>query len=183
MTMEVREVSTPSTSPESTRRKRKKEKRFARTYGALRRFWQDWSVEIIVVLFGLLAVFLLVEQMDIRKTLFAWLVGLLDGLGNLGSSLVTGVRRFIQNTTLSDLTAYILILIVLGLVVWRTRWRLMNMPRFSSQECPRCGGELHRIRRRGRDRLLSVYLPVRRYQCKNRDCDWQGLRVGSSRHD
>jgi hypothetical protein len=181
--MEVRKMSTPSVPPESSERVRRKSKGRKRRSGTLSRIWQDWWVEILAVVFVLLAIFLLVERMDIRKTLFAWLVGLLDGLGSLGRNLVTGIRRFVQTTTLSDLTAYVLILIVLGLIVWRTRWRLMTLPSLTAQECPHCGGELHRIHRRGLDRLVSLYVPVRRYQCRNRDCHWQGLRVGKSRHD
>lgn len=176
-------MSTPSVPSESTRRRHEKGRRTRRPSGALVRFWQEWRAEIIIVGLGLLAIFLLVERMNIRQTLYAWFVRLITGLGNFGTSLVASLRRFVANTTLSDLTAYLLILIVLVLFAWRLRWRVMRLPGLTSQECPRCGGELHRIHRHGLDRLLSLYIPVRRYQCKEHGCHWQGLRVGKSRHE
>jgi len=176
-------VSTPSTPPELTRRRRSKGQRSKGRLGALGRFWQEWKIEILVVLLLAFAVFLLAEQMNIRETLFAWLVDLLDSLDDLGASLVEGVKRFARNTTLSDLTAYGLILLVLGLVAWRTRWRLMTSPRWTTQSCPVCGSELHRTRRRTRDRFVNLLVPVRRYRCKSSECHWQGLRVSRSRHE
>ncbi len=174
-------MSTPETPPEPKRRRRKRGRRSRRRLETLDRIWQDWWVEIVVAVLVLLAVFLLVEQMDIRETLFAWIVGVFDGLGDAGQGLVEGVKRFVRNTTLSDLIAYTLILVVLGLAVWRIRWRLLNSPRFTEQACPACGGDIHRIHRRTRDRLVNLFVPVRRYQCKDPDCPWHGLRVGKSR--
>jgi hypothetical protein len=44
--------------------------------------------------------------------------------------------------------------------------------------CPRCGGYLRRTRRRMTDRLVSMLVPVRRYECTGYTCQWQGtLRV------
>lgn len=40
--------------------------------------------------------------------------------------------------------------------------------------CPLCQGRLLRRRRRARDRVLSVVMPVRRYACEV--CAWSGLR-------
>jgi hypothetical protein len=129
-----------------------------------------------------LAVFLLFERMQIRQTVLAWLRQGLQSVSTLGDSLYQGVASLIRRTTLSDLTAYIILLVVIVVALWRTRWRLMRLPRLAAQECPRCGSELHRIHRRFRDRLLGLFLPVRRYQCKNRDCRWHGLQTSRPRH-
>ena len=40
--------------------------------------------------------------------------------------------------------------------------------------CPRCGGELERVRRRFVDRVISVLWAVRRYRCRNVLCVWEG---------
>lgn len=170
-------MSTPSTPPESTNRRRSK-RRSRRPTGALGRLWREWWVEIVVALLVAFAIFLLVEQMDIRQTLFGWFADLLDSLDNLGSRLVEGVKRLARNTTLSDLTAYVLIVLVLGLATWRVRWRLLNSPRWTTQKCPECDSDLSRIRRGLGDRMVNLFVPVRRYRCKNSECRWQGLRIG-----
>jgi hypothetical protein len=44
--------------------------------------------------------------------------------------------------------------------------------------CPQCRGQVDRIPRRLRDRMLSLVVPVHRFQC--RACAWKGLlRAGS----
>lgn len=40
--------------------------------------------------------------------------------------------------------------------------------------CPGCGDILIRLPRRGVDRLLSVFVPVRRFRCPNFLCVWEG---------
>lgn len=45
--------------------------------------------------------------------------------------------------------------------------------------CPRCNSPLYRVPRRLFDRLLSLFVPVRRYRCSAREkdftCKWEGL--------
>jgi hypothetical protein len=161
------------------RRRRQPKKRLA----TLRSIWREWRVEIVIVLLTMLAIFFLVERMNIRQTLFAWWVSLLKGLENLVTDLIRGVTDLVRNTTVSDLTAYVLLFVVAGLGFWRLRQRLMTRTRFTEPRCPRCGSDLHRIRRRWRDRVANVFVPVRRYQCKNGECGWRGLRVRRSQHD
>jgi hypothetical protein len=144
---------------------------------------REWWVEIVIALLIALAVFLLVERMNIRQTLFVLLMRLVEGLAELGSRLSQGVANFVRHTTLSDLTAYVLLVAVIGLVLWRVRQRLLRQARLTEPNCPRCGGKLHRIHRRLRDRALNVYVPVRRYRCSQADCTWRGLRVRSSHHE
>jgi predicted RNA-binding Zn-ribbon protein involved in translation (DUF1610 family) len=145
--------------------------------------WSEWRVEAFVVVLVVLAVFLLVERMQIRQTLLYWLRQGLQLLDTLGERLVRGVRVFLRGTTLSDLTAYALLFIAVAFVVWRTRWRLVRMPRFTTLACPRCGSDLRRIHRSTSDRILGLFVPLRRYRCSNRECAWQGLRVSRRRRD
>lgn len=169
-------------NPPGTRSSSHKSGRRARVPGVLAHLWSEWRVELIIVALLAFAVFLLVERMQIRQTLLRWVQGGLGAVRNLGVGAVTGLVDFIQNSTLSDLTAYGLILISLMVVIWRTRWRLMTMPRFTASKCPKCGSDLRRIHRRGIDRLLGLFVPTRRYQCKNAQCDWQGVRIKRSHH-
>ncbi len=48
----------------------------------------------------------------------------------------------------------------------------------TNNQCPRCSGYTVRIRRRSIDRLISLFMPVQRYQCQHYNCHWQGnIRV------
>lgn len=167
----------PPSSPPGPARRRHKGSRRNSTLARARRLWQDWWVELLVALLILLAIFLLVEQMDIRATLYAWLAAAVDGLGNLIDAAGRGLARFVRNTTLSDLLAYVLIVMVITLAAWRTRYRILTNPRLAEIRCPRCGGEVHRIHRRWYHRALSLIFPLRRYGCKDRACGWQGLCI------
>lgn len=40
--------------------------------------------------------------------------------------------------------------------------------------CPRCRGLTYRIPRRALDRLISWFVPVRRYRCRSMNCHWEG---------
>lgn len=42
------------------------------------------------------------------------------------------------------------------------------------KQCPQCKGELFRIQRRPADRLLSIFIGMKRYQCQNDSCGWSG---------
>jgi len=152
-----------------------------RAWQAIAYLWSEWRVEILVLVVVALAVFLLVERMQIRQTLLAWLQQGLAGVRNLGLGAREALSALIQRTTLSDLTGYVLLLFAIVVVLWRVRWRLTRSARLSTQRCPRCGSELSRIRRRPIDRVVNLYLPVARYRCRDGECAWHGQRVRSGR--
>jgi hypothetical protein len=53
-------------------------------------------------------------------------------------------------------------------------------PGTSEHRCPRCAAHLIRVRRRVVDRLLSLFVPVHRYECSHYCCGWKGsIRVRS----
>jgi predicted RNA-binding Zn-ribbon protein involved in translation (DUF1610 family) len=159
---------------EPANRRRQRRSRFQRVAAHL---WSEWRIEVLIVLLIAIGTFLLVERMQIRETIVSGLRSGFRALEALGSGTLQGIGAILQNTTLSDLIGYVLLLGALIFVVWRVRWRLVRSPRFTVHKCPRCGNDLGRIHRRITDRVLSLYLPVARYRCKNRDCWWQGLRI------
>lgn len=75
----------------------------------------------------------------------------------------------------------LIVILVLAFALFTLRWTLMHSPRFVHVSCPICGGPLHRIHRRRADRVLSLLIPVKRFQCKNHQCGWSGLRISPSR--
>jgi hypothetical protein len=134
---------------------------------------------VVVIVF---AIFLLLEQMQIRRTLVGWIRGSAQWVDDLLESALGAVEGLATSMTLSDLLGLLLLAGAAIFVVWRLRWRLTTMPRFIDRKCSRCGSDLHRVHRRRFDRVLNVFVPVRRYRCKNRACRWQGLRVSPPRH-
>jgi hypothetical protein len=47
-------------------------------------------------------------------------------------------------------------------------------PKSTAVVCPQCKSRAFRISRRFIDRVISVILPVRRYQCESTKCRWEG---------
>jgi hypothetical protein len=143
-------------------------------------FLKTYWVEILIVVGLILSIFLLFEQMNIRGTLLGWAVA----AGNLGlnlvARLVNGLMSLRSRLGLSELIAIPMLIGVILLLIWRIRWRLRNTPALVDTHCPRCGGELQRVHRRSIDRAISIFVPVRRYRCNNRECGWSGVRVSTS---
>jgi len=134
---------------------RQRTRRQSRVRRLLARAWNEWRIEITIGLIVALAIFLLVERLQIRQGLLGWLNAGLQGLGHLFRVAADAVARFIQTTTLSDLLGYTLLLVALFVVLWRTRWRLMNAARLAGSKCPGCGRRISRIHRRWYDRLTA----------------------------
>ena len=55
----------------------------------------------------------------------------------------------------------------------------MDVKEQAEFKCPRCDGDLIRIRRRLVDRMVSLFTPVRRFRCVSLGCTWEGNLRGS----
>jgi len=145
----------------------------------LRRFLRTYRFEIIWLIVVALGIFLIFERMSIRSSLIAWLRWVaavtLHGVGHLDEVAAAILAR----TTFSDAIGYVLVLGALVAIFLRVRWRTMHNPAFAVLRCPKCDGGIHRAHRRRVDRLVSLFVPVRRYRCSNNQCRWCGLRVGT----
>jgi len=140
-------------------------------------FLRQYRFEIIGVAVVALGVFLVFERMDIRQAAMRWLrttaAALLRGAGRVDDL----VADLLARTTLSDAIGLVLILAAMAVLVLRIRWRLRRSPKLIMLQCPHCGGNIHRVHRTRLDHLISVFVPVRRYRCANRECGWKGVRV------
>ena len=143
-------------------------------------FLRKYRFELIWLLVVALGIFLIFERMNIRVSMIRWAArGIsvaVDAIGHIDNIILA----FIQNTTLSDAIGYVLILGALVAITWRTRWRLMRTPSWTTIRCPECDSEIHRTHRRARDRFVGLLVPVNRYRCTNRECRWTGLRVAGA---
>jgi transposase-like protein len=48
------------------------------------------------------------------------------------------------------------------------------MNNVSEHGCPLCAAFLIRVKRRTRDRLISLFVPLERYRCLDFSCNWEG---------
>jgi len=143
----------------------------------LRRFLQAYSFELVLLFVVVLAIFLLVERMNIRATLTrGLLVGVRAALHWIGH-IDDAVRGFLASLTLSNAIGYILLLGAVVAVLLRLRWRLMHNHALTTIQCPQCNGDLRQVHRRPAERLVGWFVPLRRYRCYNRDCRWEGVRI------
>ena len=144
----------------------------------MRRFLKEYRVELIALLVALLGIFLLVEQFDIRVSIYktlGWLVTSLNQFVQISWERMLG---YFSSFTLSDLIGWILIIGTLVFVAWRARYRFLRSGYWRSTTCPKCGSSLERIHRKRFHHLLSkTLLPHgRRYGCTNTECNWTGMR-------
>jgi pimeloyl-ACP methyl ester carboxylesterase len=145
-------------------------------------FLRAYSVETIAAVLVALGLFLLLERMNIRSTLFRWAsIGTrsaFHALGHLDDAIAYSIARL----TLSDALGLALVVVAVLAIVLRIRSRLVRTAAETVLRCPRCGGSIHRVHRRWGDRVVSWFVPVRRYRCSNRECRWCGIRVAASKH-
>lgn len=163
---------------EDPRRRRHAHRRRSILPPFLREYW----IEILIVIGLALGIFLMFERIQIRVTLLRWLSAAIQTGATAVSRLDDAVLHFFSTIGLSELIAIPLLAFVFFAIVWRVRWRAQHNPALTDLHCPRCGGAIHRVHRHMLDHLVSIFVPVRRYHCTNRDCGWSGVRVATRLH-
>jgi hypothetical protein len=152
-----------------------------RREGRIGSFLRAYLFEIVGVIVIALGVFLVLERMSIRSTLSRWAA--IEGKNALAilGQVDAAASALVARIELSDVVGLVLILTAVIVVALRVRWRLMRAPSLTTLQCPRCEGDLYRVHRHRRDRLVSLVVPVRRYRCSKPECGWCGIRVVSSK--
>jgi len=129
----------------------------------------DFWVEIAIVSAILFAVFLLVEPWDIREGLFTLTQRL---LGTFSGTLEGAFSKFLnwfRGLTLSDATAFAILLVVAVLAMWRARWRMVRNRNLWSTHCPQCNStDIRRIHRRWLGCEFTRKVITGRLLCPNR---------------
>lgn len=144
-------------------------------------FLRNYRIELLWLLIVAIGLFLLLEQANLRSSVTLWAGETAHRLFQRATSLDEQISAFLIQVSLSDLLGFALVLIAVVAILLRLRWRLLNTPRLTQLKCPKCDGSLGRTHRTGIDRLISVYVPVRRYRCRTDGCGWSGLRTGPGR--
>jgi hypothetical protein len=148
-----------------------------RPENSLRRVFCAYRFEIIWLLIAVAGAILLFDRWQIHHLVTKWLEMTHSAVVGLLSAIDRSLAEFVAETSPAELVGFVLVVLALLALVMRVRWRMMHSQRLTTLSCPRCGGSIHRVHRRMPDRLLSLFLPSRRYRCGNSECRWQGLRV------
>jgi hypothetical protein len=143
---------------------------------------REYRFEVVWLAIVLLGLFLVLEQIEISPALLQWLTSTDQAVQEDMSLLDGAMQQAVAPTAEADAIGYALILGAAVAILLRIRWRLMRAPSLTSIRCPRCRADLHRVHRRTLDHAIDWYVPVRRYRCANRQCNWDGLRIARSTH-
>jgi len=144
----------------------------------VRRIFREYWLEFVALGIVGTGVFLVVKEFSLREALRLAYHNAIAFLGNSADRAVTGMLNYFAHFSLSDLLGGVLVLAGLAFVIWRGQYHFYRSAYWKAVNCPKCGSELHRIHRTSWDRFLSRTLlrGARRYQCKNPECGWSGLR-------
>jgi predicted RNA-binding Zn-ribbon protein involved in translation (DUF1610 family) len=132
-------------------------------------FRQKSYIEFVALFLAGLGIFLILKPFQIRATL--------GRLGAQAAPVALELLKNLRHITPSDAIAFLLLAVSAVLLVNRIRYRLQTSEQLVSLKCPACGSKLHRSHRHSFERLISSFVPVFRYKCRNRQCGWEGLRV------
>jgi len=143
--------------------------------------WWSFRIEIAALFFFALGVFLLLEEMEIKETLFKGVVNGFKAISNGFVWLLHAIQHIFERFEFSDLVGFLFIMIALVLLLIQFRRSLLTHYAVLDV-CPECGGELRHIHRLPFQRFLSwlLRLKIRRYGC--RDCTFTGVRIRQLTH-
>lgn len=137
---------------------------------SVKQIWKKWRFELCALALIGLGSILLVEPFSIRTTLWR-------SVQLFASSLKGTLKHFLAQLSPSDGIGLGLIILAIGLIIWRTRYHLRLSLSLTSLRCPNCKSSLRRSRRRALEHAIGFILPIRRYHCRNPKCRWLGWRV------
>ena len=122
----------------------------------LRHYW----LELSALLFFVVGVFLLLEQLEIKATIWKIMVGVYEALRSSGRSIRDTAVYVFSTFEKSDLVGATLILVAALILLHTIRSRAISRhPELGI--CPDCGGHIRRIKRAASKRLLLKLLAIR----------------------
>jgi predicted RNA-binding Zn-ribbon protein involved in translation (DUF1610 family) len=140
-------------------------------------FHKEYSFEIKVILLFTLGIFLLVEDLEIKRVIF-------EAIRTIFFTIGLGIKWFrdsilflIKQFEVSDIVGISLILYVVYLVA--NRWRNRMIERYMDlHSCPQCGSdEIQRIRKSWKHHAIGIiyFAKVKHYQCKQ--CKHKEIKI------
>ena len=145
-----------------------KQKRKGITKPKNKAFHKEYSFEIKVIILFTLGIFLLVEDLEIKNYIYAFIRTIFFTIGS-GVKIIKDLTIFlIKQFEVSDIVGISLILYVMFLIA--NRWRERIIDRHTSlTSCMKCGGDIKRVRKNWKHKALGIlyFVSVKHYQCKS----------------
>ena len=145
-----------------------KQKRKGITKPKNKAFHKEYSFEIKVIILFTLGIFLLVEDLEIKHYIYAFIRTIFFTIGN-GIKTIKDLMIFlIKQFEVSDIVGISLILYVIFLIA--NRWRERIIDRHTSlTSCMKCGGDIKRVRKNWKHKAMGIlyFVSVKHYQCKS----------------
>lgn len=141
----------------------------------LKQFW----IEILALVLLVLGILFLTDKGR-----------LVEGLGNLFVRIFRNISvaveifiTFFKNVLShpSNILGLTLIVAALVLVNIRVRESFFKSPTYSSRKCPVCDEKIQRAEQNLRDHLVGIFFPLKRYECSDYKCGWNGRRATARR--
>ena len=141
-------------------------------------FIREYNYEITIVVLIALGIFLLVEDLEIKHYMYLGLRWFLFSIGDIIKGIRDNVILLLEKDLfeLSDLVGISLILFALYLAA--KRWRDREIERYSElSTCLKCGGNLQRVQRTPKQKIISFLyvVQVKHYSC--RSCTYAGIKM------
>ena len=138
--------------------------------------FKKYSFEIKVVFLLTLGVFLLIEDLEIKKHLFIVCKNIMLTLLKNFIKVRDIVLELVKKFEVSDLVGISIIMYVMYLIANRLRERVVHQLG-SLDVCPKCKGALHRIRKSWNHKIMGYiyFLKIKNYQCKI--CNFKGIKI------
>ena len=145
------------------------EKRKAISKRSTNSFFHEYNFEIKVTSLMALGIFLLVENMEIKHFIYEIIRNIVFSFGDLVKIVGSMFLVLIKKIEISDLVGISIIFYVLYLVAERQRERLIKRSS-NVRDCPGCQGNLHRLKKSVKHKIMSYiyFVNVKNYRCK--DC-------------
>ena len=129
-------------------------------------FLSEYNFEIKVVSLFTLAIFLLIEDFEIKYWLHNLITNILIIIRSIFLSLINKVARSLQGLEFSDIVGYGLIIYVLYLIA--QRWRNRIIKKYNNvKKCSLCESNLKRVKKQFIHKVISriFFVKVKHMAC------------------
>lgn len=142
----------------------------------MKHFIKEYAVELASAFLIIIGIFMMAD-FTVRNIILSAVTETAKVVINIFMRFLAGIDSGVSTLSPSELVVGLLILLAVGFIVWRIRYRFQTGKRWTVDYCPKCSGPIMRVHRHLWDRLLgATFFPeARRYRCVDTKCGWSGL--------